>query len=63
MLKVEQELQQENNSNYIPYRVYDLSIWPVPKEENLDTDLLSKLAQYRVEERELLNKILPEYYT
>lgn len=63
MLDVERQLQQENNSNYIPYRVYDLSIWPVPSSENLDTDLLSKLAGYRTEERELLNKILPEYYT
>jgi len=63
MLKVEQNLQTKKNIDYIPYRMYDLSIWPVLKEENLDTNLLTKLAQYRVQERELLNKILPEYYT
>lgn len=63
MLDIERQLQDEKNTDYIPYIVYDLSILPVPSSENLDTDLLSRLANLRVKERELLNKILPEYYT
>lgn len=63
MLDIEQQLQKENDSNYIPYLVYDLSIFPRPANEDLDTNLLSKLADMRKQERELLNKILPEYFT
>lgn len=63
MLDIEQKLQKENDSTYIPYLVYDLSIYPRWNNEDLDTDLLSKLADMRKQERELLNKILPQYYT
>jgi hypothetical protein len=63
MLDIEKKLQNEKNTDYIPYKLYDLSVLPIHNSENLDTDLLSKLALYRLQERELLNKILPEYYT
>jgi len=62
MFQIEQKLQKEENENYIPYRVYDLSILPGVKNEDFDTDLLSQLALLRVKERDLLNKVLPNYY-
>lgn len=62
MLPLEQELQKEENTQYIPYRIYDLSILPAPKNEDLDTKVLSELQLLRNDERELLNKILPNYY-
>jgi hypothetical protein len=63
MYPLEQKLQKEEDTQYIPYRIYDLSIIPSPKNEDLDTDILSQLQLLRMEERELLNKILPNYYT
>lgn len=62
MFQIEQKLQTEENENYIPYRVYDLSILPGVKNEDFDTDLLTQLAILRGKERELLNKVLPNYY-
>ncbi len=63
MYPLEQKLQKEEDTQYIPYRIYDFSIIPSPKNEDLDTDILSQLQLLRMEERELLNKILPNYYT
>lgn len=62
MQELESKLQKESKNDFISYRVYDLSIIPNPKDEDFDTNLLWQLANFRLEERELLNKILPEYY-
>ena len=67
MLDLEQKLQVEQKNSYIiylsDYIVRDLSIIPPKQEENLDTDILLKLRNLRDEERGLLSKILPSYYT
>lgn len=60
---LEQKLQKENNPWYVPYRVYDLSIFPSGEKEDYDLKLLKELAQMREKERELLNHILPTYFT
>ncbi|MDD5770106.1 MAG: alpha-2-macroglobulin family protein, partial [Candidatus Gracilibacteria bacterium] len=63
MLDLEQKLQKETNSDYIPYLIYDLSIFSnLVNNENLDTDLLAQLQPLRLQEKDLLNKILPQYF-
>jgi hypothetical protein len=62
MLDIEQKLQKEKNTDYITYMIFDLSIFPRMQNEDLDIDLLTKLSVLRTEEKDLLNKILPEYF-
>ncbi|MBW7955016.1 hypothetical protein H3C61_04360, partial [Candidatus Gracilibacteria bacterium] len=62
MQKLEAKLAKEKNNDFVPYRIYDLSI--MPKDDlNYNFDDLIKLADLRQKERELLNKILPNYYS
>lgn len=60
MQEIEEELQKEENY-IIPYLIYDLSIVPNTQKYD-DLDLLSKLAYLRIQERDLLDQILPDYY-
>ncbi len=59
---LEAKLIKEKNNIFVPYRIYDLSIIP---NDDLDYNLddLTKLANLRQKEIELLNKILPNYYS
>lgn len=59
MLELEKSLQKEQDNIYT---IYDLKILPTFNEENLDKDTLTKLANLRFQEQNILNEILPEYY-
>jgi hypothetical protein len=62
MLKIEQELQKEKSTTIIPYIIFDFKISPTLTNEDLNKDLLSKLASLRFKENSILNDILPKYY-
>ncbi len=61
MQVLEQKLQKEK-IDYIQYLLYDLSIIQSNYDNIIDTGSLDKLVSLRLEERELLDKILPDYY-
>jgi hypothetical protein len=62
MLTIEQSLQKEESKTPIPYTIFDFKISPTLTNEDLDKDLLSKLATLRFKENSILNDILPKYY-
>lgn len=62
MLKLEQKLQQEKDNTFTPYLICDLTILPSINDEDLDKDDLTKLAELRFQEQDILSNILPEYY-
>jgi hypothetical protein len=62
MLTIEQTLQKEKSNVIIPYTIFDFKISPTLTNEDLDKDLLSKLATLRFKENSILNDILPKYY-
>jgi hypothetical protein len=62
MITLEQELQKEDSNTILPYIIFDFKISPTLTNEDLNKDLLSKLATLRFKENSILNDILPKYY-
>ncbi len=69
MIDLEEELYWDSKDEIIPFYVtYDILYkgWCIPpyrKEINLDKDLLKKLAELNTQEQQLMQEILPNYYS